>query len=302
MASPFDSRQLRAFSLLAQTGSFTKTAQSLHLSQSAISHAIKALEEDVRCRLLDRQGRKATLTQAGEQFLVHVNKILESMDAAREGLDELGKTGGGRLRIGASTTACQHILPLVFRELKESFPQCVIQIEPGDTAHAIEMLRCHRVDLALGLKPSSENQFKFRPLFTDELQFIVSPLHPWALTGHVEKDTIAAQNYIVYEKTSYTVQLVEEYFRKENIGLRSAIDLGSMEAIKEMVKIGVGISVLALWIARKELAEKSLVALPLGKRKLRRQWGIMHWRHRELSLVEETFVGLCKSVSGLLYK
>src|ERR1700677_3572080 len=114
MASPFDSRQLRAFSLLAQTGSFTKTAQSLHLSQSAISHAIKALEEDVRCRLLDRQGRKATLTQAGEQFLVHVNKILESMDAAREGLDELGKTGGGRWPIGASTTACQHILPLVF--------------------------------------------------------------------------------------------------------------------------------------------------------------------------------------------
>lgn len=301
MSSPLDSRQLRAFSILAETGSFTETARNLHLSQSAISHAIKALEEDVRCRLLDRMGKKVTLTQAGEQFLVHANKILETMEAAREGLDELGKWGRGRLRIGASTTACQHILPAVLREFKESFPQCVIQIEPGDAPHSIEMLRNHRVDLALAMEPKREDQFEFRPLFTDELQFIVSPLHPWALAGRVERDTIAAQNYIVYHKTSYTVQLVEEYFRKEDLVLNTVIDLGSMEAIKEMVKIGVGISVLAPWIARKELDEKSLVALPLGKRKLRRQWGIMHWRNRRLSLAEETFVGLCKSVSELLY-
>lgn len=302
MSSPLDSRQLRAFSILAETGSFTETARTLHLSQSAISHAIKALEEDVRCRLLDRMGKKVTLTQAGEQFLVHANKILETMEAAREGLDELGKWGRGRLRIGASTTACQHILPAVLREFKESFPQCVIQIEPGDAPHSIEMLRNHRVDLALAMEPKREDQFEFRPLFTDELQFIVSPLHPWALAGRVERDTIAAQNYIVYHKTSYTVQLVEEYFRKEDLVLNTVIDLGSMEAIKEMVKIGVGISVLAPWIARKELDEKSLVALPLGKRKLRRQWGIMHWRNRRLSLAEETFVGLCKSVSELLYR
>lgn len=300
MSSPLDSRQLRAFTILAQTGSFTETARNLHLSQSAISHAIKALEDDVRCRLLDRMGKKVTLTQAGEQFLVHANKILETMENAREELDHLGKWGRGRLRIGASTTACQHILPAVLREFKESFPQCAIHIEPGDARHSIEMLRSHRIDIALAMEPRREDQFDFRPLFTDELQFIVSPLHPWALAGRVERDLIAQQNYIFYHKNSYTVQMVEEYFREEDLVLRSVIELGSMEAIKEMVKVGVGISILAPWIARKELGEKSLVALPLGKRKLRRRWGVMHWRNHRLSLAEETFVGLCKSVTEVM--
>src|SRR5438093_5706101 len=133
MTPPLDSRQLRAFSILARTGSFTETARALHLTQSAISHAIKALEEEVRCRLLDRVGKKVILTQAGEQLFVHVEKILTEMDSARERLSNLGKWGRGRLRIGASPTACQYILPNVLREFKESFPQCVIHIVPGDT-------------------------------------------------------------------------------------------------------------------------------------------------------------------------
>jgi DNA-binding transcriptional LysR family regulator len=85
-------------------------------------------------------------------------------------------------------------------------------------------------------------------------------------------------------------------FREEQIVLHSLLDLGNMEAIKELVKLGLGVSILAPWTARKELGEKSLVALPLGRRKLKRRWGVLHWRGRRLSLAEETFVGLCESV------
>src|SRR5437867_7566868 len=99
MTPPLDSRQLRAFSILARTGSFTDTARELHLTQSAVSHAIKALEEEVRCRLLDRLCKKVILTQAGEQFLVHTERILQEMVTARERLTHLGKWGRGRLRI-----------------------------------------------------------------------------------------------------------------------------------------------------------------------------------------------------------
>src|SRR3954471_19496400 len=111
MSVPLDSRQLRAFSALARTGSFTLAAKELYLSQSAVSHSMKALEQDVGCRLLDRVGKKVCLTQAGEQLLQHAEKILDEMKVARSSLLELGKWGRGRLRIGASTTACQHILP-----------------------------------------------------------------------------------------------------------------------------------------------------------------------------------------------
>src|SRR5437016_14005629 len=120
MSPPLDSRQVRAFCVLARTGSFTQAARELHLTQSGISHSMKALETDVGCRLLDRMGKKVLLTQAGEQLLHHAEKIMQEMSITRASLEQLGKWGKGRLRIGTSATACQYILPAVLREFKES--------------------------------------------------------------------------------------------------------------------------------------------------------------------------------------
>ena len=297
MSQPLDSRQLRAFSVLSRTGSFTRTAQELHLTQSAISYAIKALEEEIGCRLLDRVGKSVVLTQAGEQLLARAEKILDEMTAARLELSHLGKWGSSRLRIGASTTACQYVLPAVLREFKESFPRCAISIEPGDTPEAIASLRAHRIDLAVNLEPRREDALEFRPLFTDELLFALSPIHPWAKSGRIPRDDIARQHYILYGKTSYTFQMIEEYFREEKIVLHSLLDLGNMEAIKELVKLGLGISILAPWTAEKELEAGSLVTLPLGRRKLKRRWGVLHWKNQRLNLAQETFIRLCESVA-----
>ena len=297
MNRPLDSRQLRAFASLARTGSFTLAAKELYLSQSAVSHSMKALEEDVGCSLLDRMGKKVLLTQAGEQLLHHAQKILTEMGAARESLHHLGKWGRSRLRIGTSPTACQYILPAVLREFKESFPQCLISVEPGDTPEAIALLRENQVDLALSLEPKNEARMEFHPLFSDEMVFLTSPSHPWAMAGHVRREEIPRQHYVLYNRNSYTFRIVKEYFRVENMVLNTVIEFGSMEAIKELVKLGLGVSILAPWIAQKELQEKSLVSLPLGRRKLKRAWGIMHWKGRRLSLAEERFVSLCRTVT-----
>ena len=299
MNSPIDSRQMRAFCSLARTGSFTQTARELHLTQSGVSHSMKALETDVGCRLLHRLGKKVALTQAGEQLLHHASKILQEMESAREALGHLGKWGKGRLRLGASTTACQHIIPPVLREFKESFPEHAITIEPGDTPELVEALLHQRVDLVLSLA-ASEPQLEFHPLFADELHFIVAALHPWARAGRVERAEIPRQNYILYNKHSITFRLIENYFRREKMVLNTVIELGSMEATKELVKLGIGVSILAPWIAQKEIEEGSLVALPLGRRKLQRHWGILHWRGKRLNLAEETFIGLCESATLLL--
>ena len=300
MSIPLDAKQLRAFTKLAQMGSFTLAARELNLSQSAVSHSMKALEADVGCRLLDRMGKKVSLTQAGEQLLHHAEKILSEMSATRGALAQLGKWGNGRLRLGASATACQYILPAVLREFKESFPQYAISIEPGDATESIAALRGNRIDLALALQPQGEEQFTFHHLFADDLVFLVGPMHPWAATKSVARAEIPRQNYVLYNKASYTFRMVERYFREEGMILNTVIELGSMEATKELVKLGLGVSILAPWIARKELEEGSLVALSLGKRKLRRNWGVFHWPRHRLNLAEETFVGLCRSaVVGL---
>lgn len=302
MKPPLDSRQLRAFCVLARTGSFTQTARELHLTQSGISHSMKALETDAGCRLLDRLGKKVMLTQAGEQLLQHAEKILSEMAVARESLSQLGKWGKGRLRLGGTTTACQHLIPTVLREFKESFPDHVISLEPGDTPELVSSLLRHRIDLALSLETDREPQLEFHPLFTDELHFIVSALHPWAQTRRVRREEIPRQSYILYSKRSITFRLIEDYFRREQMVLNTVIEVGSMEATKELVKLGLGISILAPWIARKEIEEGSLVALRLGRSKLQRRWGILHWRGRRLNLAEETFLGLCKSACVPLQK
>ncbi len=297
MSQPIDSRQLRAFASISRTGSFTLAAKELRLTQSAISHSMKGLEREMGCRLLDKMGKKVVLTEAGESLLVHVERILGEMSLARAELGQLGKWGQSRLRLGASATACQHILPTVLREFRESFPQCAISIEPGDTPEMIAALRDRRIDLAVNLEPRRDEPLAFRPLFTDELCFVLGPMHPWARERKVDRTQIARQHYILYGKRSYTAEMIEAYFSEEDIVLQSSIDLGSMEAIKELVKLGLGISILSSWTCRKELDERSLVTLPLGRRKLRRRWGVLHWRGRRLTLAEETFIGLCEQVA-----
>jgi DNA-binding transcriptional LysR family regulator len=296
-ANVFDTRHLLAFAALARLGSFTEAARDLFLTQSAISHAIKALEEQAGCRLFERAGRRVTLTQAGEQLLRHVEKILGEMKAARTGLEELSRWGHGRLRLGASTTACQYILPTVLREFKQSFPKCMISIDPGDHAQQMDLLLNNRIDLALMLEPAGLKELSFVPLFMDEMRFLTAPTHPWAQAGRVQRETMESETLILYNQTSYTFRLVKEYFRAEGMPLSNFLELGSMEAIKELVKIGLGVGVLAPWVARAELDAGALVSLPLGKRKLRRRWGVAYVRGRRLSLGEETFVGLCQTVT-----
>jgi DNA-binding transcriptional LysR family regulator len=297
MTGPLDSRQLRAFVTLARTGSFTQTARELHLTQSAISHSMKTLEADVGCRLLDRLSKKVVLTQAGEQLLHHGERILTEMELARTSLAHLGKWGRGRLRLGASTTACQHLIPPVLREFKESFPDHAISIEPGDASSVMNALLRHKIDLALTLEPEHEPQLEFHPLFSDQLHFLVGAMHPWARAGRADREEVARQNYILYRKNSVTFRLIEQYFLREEVVLNTVMELGTMDGIKELVKLGIGISIVAPWIAKRELEEGSLVALPIGRRKLERRWGILHWRGRRLSLAEETFTGLCRAAS-----
>ncbi len=300
MKAILDSRQILAFSALARRGSFTLAAKDLFLTQSAVSHAIKALEEEVGCRLVDRAGKRVMLTQAGEQFLRHAEKIMREMEAARAGLDTLTKWGHGRLRVGASTTACQYILPTVLREFRQSFPKCVIKIEPGDHGLQLDLLRGNHIDLAIMLEPAGQTDINFTPLFQDELRFVVAPLHRWVRMGRVPREAIAEETLVLYNKSSYTFRLVNEYFRDEKVLLSNFIELGSMEAIKELVKIGLGAGVLAPWIARGEIENGSLVSLPLGPRKLRRKWSVAHLKGRRLALGEQTFVGLCRAVTETL--
>jgi DNA-binding transcriptional LysR family regulator len=300
MIETIDSRQLLAFCTLVQTGSFTETAKTLSLTQSAISHSIRNMETDLRCQLVTRTGRKINITDDGEELYKDAQQILNQMDGMRTRIQDRANWGRGRLRIGASTTACQHILPNALREFNECFPDCILTVIPADTPELLEMTRQHEIDLAIIINAEGFHDIESKPLFSDELILVTSPIHDFAQKHIVKISTIAKERLILYNKGSYTYDQIKLFFRKNKLALENSIELGSMEAIKELVKINYGVSFLASWIVEDEINAGSLVRIPIGRDKIIRNWRISYAKDKKLSITEETFVGICESVASTM--
>lgn len=302
MKEIIDSRQLRAFVAVARRGSFTQGAKDVFITQSAASHAIRSLEDELGCRLFERVGKRAMLTQAGEQMLQRCEEILRNMRDARGDLQALKDWGHGRLRLGAPATVCQHILPGVLRELREHHPCSALNIEAGDNPQLLSYLRANRIDLAVMIEPERQPEVQFEPLFTDELCFIVPAGHAWASLPVVTRNEIVDATLILAGKATRTFALVEEYFRAHHLVMPRCIELGSVDSIKELVKTGLGVGIAARWPVRREIEAGELVALPLGPGKLRRRWGVARLRGRKLGLAEETFIRYCRNHTAALGK
>ncbi len=299
MIETLDSRQLLAFCTLVQTGSFTETARCLNLTQSAISHSLKNLEEDLRTQLVTRTGRKILVTADGEDLYRDAQIILHQMDEARSRIKDRTNWGKGRLRIGASTTACQYLLPNVLREFNECFPDCMLSITPADTPELIEKIDRHELDVAIIVDPKTESNLITCPLFRDELVLVTSPIHNFAQKTSIRMSEIAQQRLVLYNRSSQTFRKVEHFLRQHKVSMGQTIELGSMEAIKELIKINYGVSFMATWIVQEELAKGSLVQSQMGRqRRIYRQWSTCYSKDKKLSITEETFLGICESVTS----
>jgi DNA-binding transcriptional LysR family regulator len=290
-----DLRLVRAFVAVADEGSFTMAAKRLCLTQSAISHSLRALEDQLGCRLLDRQGKRTVPTPEGEVFIRRCRRALSELEHAERELDGLKRWGQVRIRVGAPHSLCHFLLPTVLREFRDCFPRCEPVIEAGDTSWLINRLEDHGLDLVIGL--GNEGQLESgRTLFSDEMTFIVSPAHPWATGGPITPESLSTMQFIVYTRSTHTHRLVENWFEQRGVRLRAPLVLGDMEAIKEMTRIGLGVGIVAPWVARKEIADGRLVAVPMGEHGVRRDWSVFTRVKRNFTLVEETFVGICAMI------
>ena len=290
-----DSRQLLAVVVLARAGSFTLAGKQLFLTQSAVSHAIKALENELECALFERTGRGVVLTPHGRRFLPYAERILGEMETAR---GVIAVESGGvrrRLRLGVSTRARQFILPAVLPAFEKKFPNTMVVCEGGDSARQYELLRTGALELAFTLRPPNATEFQFVPLFEDELKFVFSPAHPWAKRSRITTAELAERPLMFYPSMSRTPELLAEYYRREGIAPGPAVELGSLDAIKQIVLTGKAVGVLAPWFVQGELENGALLALPLGPHRLQRQWGISHAHDHALTVAEESLIALCKS-------
>jgi LysR family transcriptional regulator, low CO2-responsive transcriptional regulator len=291
-------QQMTVFLAVAEKLSFTRAAEGLFLTQSAVSHQIANLERALGCELFTREGRSVGLTSAGLEMAHQARRVLAAIDETENAVRQAARPGRGRLRIGASTTACQFIIPEALREFRECFPDYSLSVVPGDSPAMIDALLNEQVDLALLIKPERQRKLAFHDLFEDELQILASPLHPWAKAGRVDRRQLGDEPMVLYGRGSATYRIVENYMAKLGVPLRNPIELPDIGAIKELVKLGLGVSVTAGWVARPEVAQRSLTLLPMPVGKLRRKWCVATLIGRKLSVAEQTFLGLCQDVAG----
>lgn len=295
MKSVLDSRQLLAARVLADTGSFTLAGQKLSLTQSAVSHAIKALEEEVECQLFHRSGRGVTVTPAGRHFLQHADTILLQMEAARTLVTPRTLRGRERLRIGAGDRLRQLLLPPVQALFQKDFPNRLAVIATDSNRLNLELLDAGLLDFSFTTRPDERPDLQFVPVFEDELRLVVAPMHPWAAEGRACLDDLARDTIVAFPQGSNIGRLIAWHLKLEKIIARHDVELPDAESIKSLVRTGCAAGVFSPWEIGKELHEGSLVALPIGSRRLLRQWGAVHLQKHGLVPMEKRFIEVCQS-------
>ncbi|MDD4931881.1 MAG: LysR family transcriptional regulator [Methylacidiphilaceae bacterium] len=297
MEALIDLRQVCAFIAVAESGSFTQASRRLHLSQPAVSRAVAALEQEIGARLLERSGRQVSLTSAGQTLLSRGRRLLAETVLLREELQASEHLGTGSLRLAADPSACDDLLPAVLREFKESFPASTWAITPVSAIPALELIRGKSVEVALVTRPLRlPASVRFERLFEEELVFAVNPSHPWAAGRKAPPRDIERYAFLLPLKESETYQLVDRYFARQGLRLRTLAELGSVEAIRAMTAYGLGIGILPRWAIPRTVEDGKVVAVPLGRSPLRRSWGLLSLKGKRPGLAERAFLELCRSI------
>ena len=286
-----DIRQIRIFIAIEETRSFTAAANMMNITQSAVSHSIKALESQLECKLIERLGKKCILTPHGEVFLHHAKQSVEHLVKAAQKMNTLNHWGYSALKIGVSHSLCQYVIPKSLDAFYKKKTKAEVFITAGDTAALLVDLGKGNLDIAFGIHRSShENDFRFIPLFKDELCFITAADHPWVKDKTAEKD-YTKERFITYGNDSATTQIFNSHLTGMGIKQRASISMCNMESIKEMTALGLGVGIISDWVARGALKNNTLIKHSITPPPMR-QWGYYVSKTKSLSLPEEEFVNL----------
>ncbi len=242
---------LQTFAHVIALGSFSAAAQRLKLSQPAISLQMKQLEGRLGVRLIDRVGRRTSATAAGEELLTHARRIDGTVTAALEAMNRHAKGTAGRVRLGTGATACIYFLPPILRSLRNR------SIEENS------------LDLGLVTLPASGRMFDVRGVLDDEFVAIAST-SAIKLPGRVTALELAARPLVLYEPGANTRLLLDQWAARAGVSLKPAMELGNVEAIKEVVGAGLGCGVVPRMALRRASSQRSVTVRSLSPKLHRR--------------------------------
>jgi len=292
-----DDHKLRVFCTVAETKSFSKTSEIIHLTQPAVSLQIQALEEIYETKLFDRSGGNVTLTQAGELLYRYAKDILSLYASARRDMNAMMGLVKGNLAIGASSTIGNYLLPSVIVSFRKAHPRIKTNLIIGNTKHVLERLQSGEIDIGLVEGEVSKGSLVIEKLIPDELVVIMSPDHDWAGRKKISVSELAKEPLVMREEGSGTRQMIEKTLKDNKIDVSSlsvSLYLGSTEAIKTAVEDGLGVSIISAWAVRKEIQAGTLVASHFKDARFLRHFSLIKRKKGFTSHTLEEFLSFLK--------
>jgi DNA-binding transcriptional LysR family regulator len=293
-----EDHKLKVFCTVADTKSFSKTSEIIHLTQPAVSLQIQALEEKYETKLFDRSSSTVTLTPSGEILYKYAKEILALYSSAEKAIGKQTGIVKGSLTIGAGSNIGNYILPSVITEFQNMHPKIKLYLLVGNTKRVMELLNSGNIDLGLVEGDVAKQKMIVKKLISDELLLIVSPGHPWAKRKEVSISELAKEPFIIREAGSGTRQIIEKFLGRHGLSfhdMRISTVLGSTEAIKDAVENGLGISIISRWAARKESKYGTLHLLGIKEEKMIRDFSLVMNKNSVTSSSLEEFLTFLKS-------
>ncbi|MVP01675.1 LysR family transcriptional regulator [Paenibacillus lutrae] len=280
---------LRVFAAVAEHRNFSRAAEALNISQPGVSQHIRSLEQEFDSKLINRSPKRVQLTEAGELLYTRARKILRLYDEARQEIDALKHVVTGSLRIGASFTIGEYILPRLLADYAKQYPQVDIHSTIANTVEVVHGVRHDQFHIGLIEGHTDASDLSVEPFMEDEMILVAPHDHPLAhkpFNLHALQD----QTWVWRETGSGTRNFSDQLIAEWNLRVGRSFMFSSSQSIKEAVAAGLGIAFLSRWIVRRELEAGEIVDIGIGGSKLTRSFAIVRSASLEGSKAVEVFV------------
>ncbi len=286
--------ELKAFVAVAESTSFSRAADSLFLTQPAVSKRVACLEEKLETRLFDRIGRRTSLTEAGRRLLPRARLILGQLADIHRSISNLSREIGGTLTMATSHHIGLRRLPPVLKAYSRHFPQVKLDIRFMDSETACAEVEQGILELAIvTLPPAPPKSLKLREIWCDVLHFVVASDHPLAQPRSVTLDELAAYPAVLASWGTYTREILERAMKPSNLQIQVGMSTNYLETLKMMVSIGLGWSLLPETMTN----EDDLMRLNVEGTRLTRPLGVVYHRGRTLSNSARAMLDTCLDFS-----
>jgi len=275
-------RRLQVFHTVARLLSFTKAAESLHMTQPAVTFQVRQLEEYFNTRLFDRTHNRISLTAAGKRVYEYADQIFDLYAKMDNAVRDMTGEISGVLIIGASTTIAEYMLPSLLGDFKKKYPDVNVHLRVSNSDGIVSMVENNDIDLGVVEAPVLNKNLVVENCRNDRLVAIVPPQHELSGQHEVRLKDLLKYAYIAREEGSGTREVIEEYLSSAGLkpsDIHVAMELGSPEAIKGAVEAGMGVSIVSEVTIHKELKLGTLVALEL-ELPLERPFSFVHQKQK----------------------